>query len=341
LHDAWRWGLADDEVEKLLDPLNAALAWMRDSGVDDAGFLSYVDTSGHGLTNQGWKDSFDSIQFADGRIAQAPLALSEVQGYAYQAAMSGAALLDAFGRPGGAEWRAWAGELAERFRAGFWIADEVGPFPAVALDARGKPVDSVASNMGHLLGTGILNREESALVAARLSSTSMSSGYGLRTMATTAAGYSPLSYHGGSVWTHDTAMAVHGLGIAAAADVPGAAEAALKLIDGLLEAAAGFDYRMPELFGGTPARPGGRPMPYPASCRPQAWAAASSVALLTALFGIQPDVPGGTLAIQPLPRHGLTGLTVRGLCVGEETVDLRLTEDGAAVTDSGPRGAEG
>jgi glycogen debranching enzyme len=136
-------------------------------------------------------------------------------------------------------------------------------------------------------------------------------------------------------------MAVHGLGIAAAADVPGAAEAALKLIDGLLEAAAGFDYRMPELFGGTPARPGGRPMPYPASCRPQAWAAASSVALLTALFGIQPDVPGGTLAIQPLPRHGLTGLTVRGLCVGEETVDLRLTEDGAAVTDSGPRGAEG
>ena len=334
LHDAWRWGMPADEVEKLLDPLGAALVWMRDHGMDDAGFLSYVDESGHGLANQGWKDSHDSIQFVDGRIATAPLALSEVQGYAYEAAMSGAALLDAFGRPGAEEWRTWAAQLAARFRARFWLSDADGPFPAVALDRDGKPVDSVASNMGHLLGTGILNREESALIAARLGSAAMSSGYGLRTMATSAGGYSPLSYHGGSVWTHDTAMAVQGLARAAAEGVPGAAEAARTLIDGLLEAAAGFEYRMPELYAGSPARPGGRPTPYPASCRPQAWAAAASVAVVSALVGMRPDAPADIVAFEPLPGGAWDGLTVRGFRVGADALDMRVDAGDVRILDA-------
>lgn len=336
LHDAWRWGMPAEEVAELLEPLEAALVWMRDHGMDDAGFLSYADESEHGLglTNQGWKDSHDSIQFADGRIATAPLALSEVQGYAYEAAMGGAALLDAFGRPGGGEWRTWATRLAARFRARFWVGDADGPFPAVALDRDGKPVDSAASNMGHLLGTGILNDEESALVAARLGSAAMSSGYGLRTMATSAGGYSPLSYHGGSVWTHDTAMAVQGLARAAAGGVAGAAEAARALIDGLLEAAAGFEYRMPELYAGSPARAGGRPTPYPASCRPQAWAAAAAVAVVATLVGVRPDVPGGAIAFQPLPGGGWNGLTVRGFRVGTDALDVRLGEGDVRVLNS-------
>ncbi|ACU75580.1 Amylo-alpha-16-glucosidase [Catenulispora acidiphila DSM 44928] len=334
LHDAWRWGMPADEVEKLLDPLGAALAWMRDHGMDDAGFLSYVDESGHGLANQGWKDSGDSIQFIDGRIATAPLALSEVQGYAYEAAMSGAALLDAFGRPGADEWRTWAAQLAARFRARFWISDADGPFPAIALDRDGKPVNTVASNMGHLLGTGILNPEESALVAARLGSAALSSGYGLRTMATSAAGYSPLSYHGGSVWTHDTAMAVQGLARAAADGVPGAAESARALIDGLLEAAAGFEYRMPELYAGSPARTGGRPTPYPAACRPQAWAAAAAIAVVSTLVGVRPDAPANAMAFQPLPGGDWDGLTVRGLRVGADAVDVRLDAGDVRVLDS-------
>lgn len=322
LHDAWRWGMPEDEVAKLLDPLTAALAWMRDHGQNEAGFLSYVDSSGHGLANQGWKDSNDSIQFNDGRLAQAPLALSEVQGYAYQAAVCGAALLDAFGRPGGDSWRSWAAELSARFREHFWITDPTGRFPAVALDAQGTPVDSVASNMGHLLGTGILDAEESAAVVARISSPAMSSGYGLRTMATSAAGYNPLSYHGGSVWTHDTALTIHGLGIAAAQGVPGAAQVAAALIDGILDAAPGFHYRMPELHGGEPARRGGTPTPYPASCRPQAWAAASSITLLTTLLGISPDLPGATLKVRPLHPRTDPGITVRGLLIGEHLVDV-------------------
>ncbi|WP_405727417.1 amylo-alpha-1,6-glucosidase [Streptomyces sp. NBC_01537] len=322
LHDAWRWGMPEDEVAKLLDPLTAALAWMRDHGQNEAGFLSYVDSSGHGLANQGWKDSNDSIQFNDGRLAQAPLALSEVQGYAYQAAICGAALLDAFGRPGGDSWRSWAAELSARFREHFWITDPTGRFPAVALDAQGTPVDSVASNMGHLLGTGILDAEESAAVVARLGSPTMSSGYGLRTMATSAAGYNPLSYHGGSVWTHDTALTIHGLGLAAAQGVPGAAQVAAALIDGILDAAPGFHYRMPELHGGEPARRGGTPTPYPASCRPQAWAAASSITLLTTLLGITPDLPGATLRVRPLRETTDPGITVRGLLIGEHRIDV-------------------
>ena len=336
LHDAWRWGMPAQDVAKLLDPLEAALVWMRDHGMDDAGFLSYVDESegGLGLANQGWKDSHDSIQFVDGRIATAPLALSEVQGYAYEAAMNGAALLDAFDRPGGDEWRTWAAQLAARFRARFWVGDADGPFPAVALDRDGEPVDSVASNIGHLLGTGILNDEESALVAARLGSAAMSSGYGLRTMATSAGGYSPLSYHGGSVWTHDTAMAVQGLARAAADGVTGAAEAARALIDGLLEAAAGFEYRMPELYAGSPARAGGRPAPYPASCRPQAWAAAAAVAVVSTLVGARPDAPGDAMAFQPLPGGVWDGLTVRGFRVGADALDVRLDEGAVRVLNS-------
>jgi hypothetical protein len=148
LHDSWRWGLAEQEVEQLLPNLERALAWMADYGIDDNGFLSYADRSGHGLSNQGWKDSADSIQFRDGRLAEPPVALSEVQAYGYAAAMAGAALLDAFGRPGGQRWRSWAAELAERFRQRFWLTDEHGGYPALALDGSGEPVDSVASNLG-------------------------------------------------------------------------------------------------------------------------------------------------------------------------------------------------
>ncbi|HEX8092975.1 amylo-alpha-1,6-glucosidase, partial [Jatrophihabitans sp.] len=300
LHDSWRWGLAEPEVERLLPNLERALAWMADFGMDGNGFLSYADRSGHGLSNQGWKDSADSVQFRDGRLAEPPVALSEVQAYGYAAAMAGASLLEAFGRPGADSWRDWATGLAERFRQRFWLADEHGRYPALALDGHGEPVDSVASNMGHLLGTGLLGEQESALVAHRLGSPELSSGFGLRTLASSAAGFNPLSYHGGSVWAHDTAIAITGLAAAAADGVPGAAPAAANLIEGLLAAAPAFGYRMPELHGGHRAEPGRRPIPYPASCRPQAWSAAAAMAIVTALLGPRPDAPAGALEFRPL-----------------------------------------
>ncbi|GAA3154483.1 hypothetical protein [Nonomuraea salmonea] len=154
LHDAWRWGLPDGEVAALLPAMEAALGWLADHGdADGDGFLEYIDTSGSGLANQGWKDSGDAVRCHDGSRAEPPIALVEVQGYAYEAAMAGAALLDAYGRPGAERWRDYAGRLAERFRAAFWVD---GGHPALALDRDKRPVDALTSNIGHLLGTGIL-----------------------------------------------------------------------------------------------------------------------------------------------------------------------------------------
>ncbi|PCN47826.1 amylo-alpha-1,6-glucosidase [Curtobacterium sp. 'Ferrero'] len=278
LHDAWRAGMPDAEVEALLPALERALAWMRDHGdADGDGLLEYVDETGRGLANQGWKDSGDSVQWRDGTLADGPIALCEVQGYAHEAAVHGADLLDAFGRAGGDEWRAWADRLAERFRAAFWVSDEVGPYPAIALDAEKRPVDSATSNIGHLLGTGILSADEEATVAARVVAPDMASGFGLRTLSTTAAGYWPLSYHGGSVWTHDTAVVVTGL------QRSGHVAEARELAEQLLTAAVAFDFRMPELHAGDAAAEVSRPAPYPAACRPQAWSAAAAFPVWAAL----------------------------------------------------------
>ncbi len=327
LHDSWKWGMPAGEVAALLPHLERALAWMRDYGMDDSGFLRYADSSGHGLANQGWKDSADAVQFRDGRLAQAPVALAEVQAYAYAAARHGADLLDAFGRAGASGWRAWADDLAARFRDRFWISDEAGDYPAMALDAPGEPVDALASNLGHLLGSGLLDGPESELVVRRLGSAELSSGFGLRTMADSAAGFNPLSYHCGSVWTHDTALAITGLAAAAAEQVPGATEAAAGLIDGLLTAAASFDYRLPELHGGQRITQGRKATPYPASCRPQAWAAASAVAILSAVLGPRPDAPNGTLEFRPLLPSPVGPVSAR-LRLAGVPIGVELAADG-------------
>lgn len=335
LHDAWRWGMPRAEVEALLPNLEAALAWMRDYGDSDGdGFLEYADTTGHGLANQGWKDSGDSIQWADGRLADGPIALCEVQGYAYAAAIGGAELLDAFGRPGAGEWRRWATRLKERFAESFWVtepADGGSAYPAVALDADKRAVDTVTSNIGHLLGTGILDSHEARLVADRLGSTAMDSGFGLRTMSTDAMGYWPLSYHGGSVWTHDTAIAIAGL------VREGFTAEAASLTRGLLAAAEGFDFRMPELHSGDPAvtvdgeRAGG-PVPYPAACRPQAWSAAAAVSVLTSALGLEPR--DGSLLVSPLQPAPAGALTVRGLRYGDDAFELDADEHGQVLRNT-------
>jgi len=204
-----------------------------------------------------------------------------VQAYAYEAATHGADLLEHFGIGEPQEWRAWAASLRERFSA-FWIEDASGSYPAIALDADKKPVDTVTSNLGHLLGTGLLTDTQAAAVAARLVDPTLNSGYGLRTMSTDSAGYWPLSYHGGSVWTHDTAIAIAGL----ARD--GFTAEAASLADGLLAAAVAFDYRMPELHSGDAASAFSRPVPYPAACRPQAWSAAAAISVLASLESLTP-----------------------------------------------------
>ncbi len=270
---------AGAEVGDLTPALNAALGWLREhADADGDGFVEYFDSSGTGLANQGWKDSADSIRWANGGQAEGPIALVEVQGYAHAAALAGARLLRLAGAAVHAdEWTTWAAKLATRFRETFWVSDDLGPYPALALDAHKRAVDGVSSNMGHLLGTGILDTQEQRLVVDRLLHPSMSSGYGVRTLSTTNAGYWPLSYHVGSVWTHDTAVIIDGM-------LRGGFDAeAARLARGLLRAAEGFGGRLPELFSGQGSDEVFPPVPYPASCRPQAWAAASAVTIARAL----------------------------------------------------------
>ena len=284
LADAFEWGMPKAEVRALLPALRAALEWLVDHGDSDGdGFIDYIDTTGHGLANQGWKDSGDSIQWRDGTLAEGPIALCEVQGYAYEAAVAGAALLERFGEPGAADLRAWAARLKARFTKAYWVRTPEGRYPAVALDAHKRPVDTLTSNIGHLLGTGILEPDEEARIAALLVGPTMFSGYGVRTMSTAASGYWPLSYHGGSVWTHDSAIIARGMARA------GMRSEADLIVRGLLAAAEGFDYRMPELHSGDSAAETSRPTPYPAACRPQAWSAAAAVTAMQVALGLAPD----------------------------------------------------
>jgi glycogen debranching enzyme len=332
LSDAWRWGLREADVAALLPAAESALAWLRDAGARGDGFVRYHRVRPGGLSNQGWKDSFNAVQYADGRLASAPVALCEVQGYAYQAALAGAALLDAFGRPGGERWRDWAAALRDRFRRAFWVRDDAGPYVAMALDGAGRPVDAVASNMGHLLGTGILDGDEASHVARRLGSAELDCGWGLRTLSAESPNFNPLGYHAGTVWTHDTAIAA--VGLAATGHHRGAA----SLIEGLAAAAAHFDYRMLELHGGERRTPGRVPLPYPAACRPQAWAAAAVVGVLEAMLGLRPDVPAGRLTLAPMRPAPLGPLEVRGLRVGDGVLAVRVAADGTATVLAAPHG---
>lgn len=330
LHDAWRWGLDPADVEELLDPAEAALRWLRDYGdADGDGLLEYVDVGGHGLANQGWRDSSDSIRWQDGKLAAAPIALAEVQAYAYHAARVGADLLDAFDRPGADAWRVWAQQLKARFDATFWLEGELGPYPAVALDADKRAADSVTSALGHLLGTGLLDPEHERSVARYLTAPALDCGLGLRTLSADAVGFNPLGYHTGSVWPHDTAIAVGGLAAA------GYRDEAWSLADGLLDAGVAFEFRMPELFAGY-GRAAGKPAPYPAACRPQAWSAAAAIALVRVILGLEADVPGGWLRAAPLPGP-VWPLAVEGLQVGGDPLAVRVDDSGTAQVETTDR----
>ena len=322
LHDAWRWGLPAEQVEPLLPALERALTWMVEHGdADGDHLLEYVDESGSGLSNQGWKDSGDAVRRADGSLAHPPVALCEVQGYAYAAARSGATLLEAFGRSGTDRWREWAEGTRREFARRFWVEDRVGPFPAIALDGDKQPVASLTSNVGHLLGTGILDAEQARLVARRLVAPDMLSGFGIRTLSRDAAGYSPTGYHVGSVWTHDTAVCLAGLA------AEGLAETA-PVLEALVATLHAFDGRPPELFSGDAREDHPVPVPYPAACRPQAWSAASAVVALAAATGLRADVPAGRVDLQPVTPWPFGRTVVDGLQAGGDPLRVEVQADG-------------
>ncbi|MFJ6113852.1 glycogen debranching N-terminal domain-containing protein [Agrococcus sediminis] len=297
LHDAWRAGLPLQTVRELRPSLHAALWWL-DKRTGD-GFLSYPEESGTGLANKAWKDSPDAMRFADGGIATGSLAVAQVQGLAVRAAVGAADLLDALG-DGGERWRGWAERLRERFRAAFWVEHGHERFPALALEASGAQVDALTSDVGQLIGTTLLSAEEEREVARLLLDPRLSSGFGLRTMATDAGGYWPMSQHCGAIWPHDTAVAIEGLLRA------GLGAEAAALAEQLERAADAFQGRMPQLYAGYGLDDTAAPIPVPGACSPQAWSAAAVVPVHQALTARAASAVGPIAVERHL--HALTPL---------------------------------
>lgn len=314
-------------VEELWPNALAALEWVdRHGDLDGDGFIEYRRRAPGGLIQHGWKDASDAIRDRDGRVADGPIALAEVQGYAYDARVRAARLARALGDTALARHlEDEAGRLRARFDAAFWVPDRATY--ALALDGQKRPMDAIGSNQAHALWSGIVSESHAAAVAAHLAGPGLDSGWGLRTFAAGQPGYSPLGYHTGTVWPHETAIAVAGLRRA------GFDAQATRLAGELLEAALSFpDGRLPELFCGFGRDEVGPPVPYPMACAPQAWAAAAPLAILRVLLGIRPCAADHRLDLErPVLPHGLTSLTVSGLRVGDARVDLRCHRRGGST----------
>ncbi|MEU2347949.1 glycogen debranching N-terminal domain-containing protein [Modestobacter sp. NPDC049651] len=328
-----RWGGERREVQELLPHADRALAWMERYGDRDGdGFLEYRRATDRGLQNQGWKDSWDGITFADGRPAEAPIALCEVQGYAYGAYRARAELARWLDDDAGAQhWLERAATLKKAFNERFWLPER--GWYALALDRGGNPVDACASNMGHCLWSGIVDADKAPLVAEHLLSPAMFSGWGVRTLSSAMGAYDPVSYHNGSVWPHDNAFIVAGLmryGFVAQAQ---------RVAEALLEAAEHFGGRLPELFCGFDRGEFREPVPYPTSCSPQAWASATPVQLVRTLLRFDPDLPREELRVDPVLPAAFTPLRVEGVALGAGRVTVEVTGAGTVVEDV-PSGVE-
>jgi glycogen debranching enzyme len=288
--------------------LLAALEWIERFGDRDGdGYLEYIRQGRVGLENQGWKDSGDSVRFADGRLAEPPIALCEVQGYAYAARLGLPEILEVLGEAeAAARLRAAAAEFKEQCNRDFWLENR--RFFAEALDGRKNRVDSLTSNGGQVLWTGIADRPLAGQVAGRLIEPEFFSGWGVRTMAAGEGAYNPVSYHNGSVWPHDNSLILAGLARY------GFYDGAATLAGGLLEALSFQpEFRFPELFAGYGRAEAPFPVEYPTACRPQAWATGSVFLLLSTMLGLQDD-PWNPPGARPevFCRRGSTGLPCRG-----------------------------
>jgi glycogen debranching enzyme len=331
LSEVWRW--TDDAalVRDLKAPALAALDWIGKYGDRDGdGFVEYERRTEHGLENQSWKDSWDSQRFHDGRLAQTPIAPCEVQGYVYDAKRRVAELAREVWRDRelAARLDGEADELRKRFDEAFWV-EERGGFYALALDADKQRVDSLCSNIGHLLWSGIVPPKRVDAIVDQLMGDDLWSGWGVRTMSTADAGYNPLSYHNGTVWPHDNSIIAAGL--ARYARWP----EAQRVIQRMLTAAQHFNYQLPEVFAGMRRSETPFPIAYPTAARPQAWAAGTPVLLLQSLLGLQPDRRRHALETVAPPELPSWAGTIRlsGIRAFGTLWDARL-EDGAVRVDA-------
>jgi glycogen debranching enzyme len=318
----------EETLTELWPAIEAALGWIDGSGDPDCdGFVEYQRASEKGLANQGWKDSYDAIFHADGRLAEGYIALAEVQGYVYAGKLLAARCASRLGKCDRArELDAEAQQLAERFEEAFWC-DELGTY-ALALDGAKQQCKVRTSNAGQLLFTGIVRADRARKVAADLMRPHFFTGWGIRTVAQGEARYNPMSYHDGSIWPHDNALIALGL-----------ARYGLKrpvehVFKALFDAATYMDLRrLPELFCGFRREKGRGPTLYPVACAPQAWASATPFSLLEAALGLEFDVQRGEIRLcNPRLPAFLNEVVLRELRLGSSSVDLRVSRHGDDVS---------
>jgi glycogen debranching enzyme len=319
-----RW-TGDVQLARELWPnVGRALGWMASAGRH----LTYRRRSPIGLEQQGWKDSHDAIMHESGELAAAPIAVAEAQGYHFAALLGAAGVAETLGQPETARaLRERAAGVRERFEADFWLPEQ--GYYAMALDGEGRPCRVISSNPGHCLWTGLVDPARAEAVARRLMADDMSTGWGVRTLSATARLYNPMSYHNGSVWPHDTAIAAMGM------LRYGFTESFLTLATGLFQAVQHFERtRMPELFCGFARTPGLGPTRYPVACSPQAWSAGVVFQLVTGMLRLTPDASENRVTLdRPRLPAWLGWLELRGLRVSKSRIDLRVTQgrENAAV----------
>lgn len=324
----YAWTADRDTLERLWNPALAAMDWI-DQSSRETGYLSYDRRSRRGLKNQGWKDSGDCIVDREGKQAQGPISLCEVQAYMYAAKIRLSEIARMKKRLDLADrWMEEAQELKNRFNRDFWIADQ--GFCALALDGEGKPVDSITSNPGHCLSLGIFSAERAKSIAERLQAPDMFSGWGIRTLSSLSPAYNPMGYHVGSVWPHDNGI------IAAGFRSQGLIDQALELSQGLIDMTMQQPYqRPPELFCGYERNGESNPVRYPVACSPQAWATGTVFQLLQTMINLVPDAAGNHLRIiDPALPPSLGSLSLKNLKVGSTLLDLEFEREGTSSAEA-------
>jgi glycogen debranching enzyme len=317
-------------IGALWTALKRAIEWVEGLGDSNGdGLIDYKRGADTGLANQGWKDSEDSVFHADGRFPVGPIALVEVQGYVYAAYQAMAQMAERLGEPGAERWSASAEAMRGRVEQRFWMED--AGFYGIAIDGEGALCTPQASNVGHLLFSGLPSADRAARVTRRLLSEDFDSGWGLRTLAAGASRFNPMSYHNGSVWPHDTAICVAGMARY------GERRGAARVMGDLYKASRFFGLRMPELLCGFGRRAGEPPIAYPVTCMPQAWSAGSVFLMLQACLGLSIDAAKREVrVVRPTLPQGIDTLTVERLDVAGAQVDLIFQRlDGATVVSPG------
>jgi glycogen debranching enzyme len=309
-----------ETVRSLWPNAKAALAWIDRYGDRDGdGFVEYHRQTKEGLANQGWKDSFDAIFHRDGRLAEGPIALCEVQAYVYGAKRHAAVLAEALGDPQrAAALAAQAESLRQKFELHFWCED-LSTY-ALALDGAKRPCRVISSNAGQVLFTGIASAERAQRVAATLLSPAAFGGWGIRTVGSSESRYNPMSYHNGSIWPHDNGLIAMGFARY------GLQQSAARVFGALFDAAAYMDLRrLPELFCGFPRRESNAPTQYPVACSPQAWASSTPLCLLQASLGLELlDRTGEVKFYRPMLPDFLDHVRLRNLRLSTGSVDVLL-----------------